>query len=194
MEHTKLYQKIAEVSVNWWCNTLASPKFDNGATDHANMMSSMLATTIALKNLPSPEQFAIFREELTKTIIGELEQGRNLVLSVDYTPAPPLYQIAQKANINPMGFPWKTTMLISEFAVAVSYGYNTSYEYLLLTEDGYNKRLEIARKNLEEAEAELEKAIDNDNSFNIECKKAIVNNARHILYETENYTEILYKE
>ena len=112
-------------AVNWWKNTLASPKMDNGDSQ-MDLFMALLGSSLTRGN--TEEAIAKFCEELSKLLCEESKNGRDTFhLDVDYGPGEYLYDAAEKAGVR-LQFPCKTNMQITPQKVSVSYGYCAPWE------------------------------------------------------------------
>lgn len=122
---------IINAAVGWWADKISNPGIQsNRATDSANVMASLLATTLALDNVPTADQIVVFRETLTDTIKKYGESHNDMWLSVDYHPCKALADAAEKAEIKTLVFPWKTNMLVAHDKVTVSVGHGASLKVI----------------------------------------------------------------
>ncbi len=126
------YPEYVKVAANWWANIIVNPKFDNGDDSNADGMAFLLTMMVNSKSSISKEQIDIFRKELADIIVEQMKSSRNgeCNLDVDYEPDMLLHEAAHKAGIDDMGFPWKTSMVISKDKVSVSVGYAADWKTL----------------------------------------------------------------
>lgn len=117
-----------KVAVDWWANAIASPNLDNG-TDNIPMFLFSAAANSG--KTFSKKEINLFKRTLAKEIEQEMRKWQRCILSVDYHPCQALAVAGEKIGVNSMmGYPWKTTMQISESEVKVSAGYGAGYENL----------------------------------------------------------------
>ncbi len=119
----------------WWASVLRDPKFDNGATDDANVFARMLQTEQARNNRPDSSALEVFSGLLAKEVDDRLAANTDdpqyrLWLDVDYHPNAILADTARIAGlVIPMfGWPSKTSMWVRHNSVSVSYGYQAENE------------------------------------------------------------------
>lgn len=117
-------------AVEWWANVIRSPKFDNGASDPANIFASLMASTLANRNPVTDEQVATFKSALAKNLSCATTRY-NAELHVDYHPNELLFSAALAAGISDSLFPWKTNMWFRKGGVQVSCGYRAPIEHVL---------------------------------------------------------------
>lgn len=114
-------------AAEWWAKAIDRPKFDNGGTDEANMLSRMLMT---IQAQPVTEaQLDTFKTRLIELLREKspVESLRpDLCLHVDYHADQVLCDAADAAGIQHENFPWKTVMWIDADGggkVTVRHGY-----------------------------------------------------------------------
>lgn len=114
-------------AADWWAKAIQRPKFDNGGTDDANMLSRMLMY-IQAQHIPEPLVEA-FRKKLTEMMRERTPAGSpylGLTISVDYDPDLILREAADATGIPHGNFPWKTVMWLEPDGggqVTVRHGY-----------------------------------------------------------------------
>ena len=117
-------------AVDWWKNTLTSPKMDNGDAQ-MDLFMALLGSSLTRGN--TEEAIAKFCEELIKLLLSESKNGRDTFnLDVDYGPGEYLYDAAKNAGVR-LQFPCKTNMRITPQKVSVSYGYCAPWEDVWMT-------------------------------------------------------------
>lgn len=136
---TAITKDISDVAAEWWCKVLVNPKFDNlGPTRGrdvketvSNTIASIFATHVAAESPLTEESLNTFKKTLSSTIVAEQVD----YLFVDYGPDAILSSCAKEAGIASERFPWKTSMVISEKGVMVSYGYRAPATVVYQKED-----------------------------------------------------------
>ncbi len=121
----KLTKKQIETAVEWWGNAITNPKFDNGASDPANLMAAAMARM--LKTSISEKKIQAFKAELSKLIKNA---DHNYHLSCAYGPDVILGKAMKAALIPYSQAPWKTNMDFRDGKVTVSYGYGAERKQL----------------------------------------------------------------
>ncbi|MBO6232953.1 MAG: hypothetical protein J6I85_07070 [Clostridia bacterium] len=125
------YPENIKIASNWWAHVLMNPIFKNG--DDIADMAGLLVMIVNSKSAITQEQITTFKVALADEITNALKSSRNgeIYVSVDYHPDIVLATAAEKAGIDDdMGFPWKTTMKISNESIAVSVGYAAPWKVL----------------------------------------------------------------
>lgn len=119
--------EMLNVAVDWWANKLQNVHHDNG--DRACALAMMMADMCAMKNNITAEQIDTFKKNLKSNISNNLEHCslKEIWLDCDYAPDEILSVAAVSAGIDPIRFPFKTGMRISETEVKVSDGYAQPY-------------------------------------------------------------------
>lgn len=121
------YPAYVKAAVDWWANAIASPKLDNG-DELSFMLMQMLSAT---GKSYSAEEVKVFKTTLAKGIINEMKEYGRCTLSVDYHPCGLLADAGAKIGVSTMsGWPWKTTMYVSEKRVEVFAGYGAPCKIL----------------------------------------------------------------
>ena len=121
------YPEYVKVAIDWWANAILAPKLDMGEELPA-FLSIMAANTIKRY---SEEEIRIFKVTLAEAIIEELKIHRICVLNVDYGPCDFFANAGEKIGVNGMmGWPWKTSMNVSEEQVTISAGYGAPWNVL----------------------------------------------------------------
>lgn len=122
--------KYYEVAAKWWADKLRNvgpASFNNGDDSPNGGIAMMLATMIAFDKEPSNDATDLFEKNLAEKIKERVEHLGQLSLDCDYGPGMILGNIAKEVGIDPMSFPWKTSMHITADKVQVSFGYGASY-------------------------------------------------------------------
>lgn len=128
MNSTTAPTTAARAAAEWWALQLADPTFRNerpGHGDFESFLASGLAGLIADRYPVTPEQLAMFADNLERALQELLDTGRYFSgPHTDYHPDPKLAEAATVAGIDESRFPWKTNMWIrSDGSVVVSAGY-----------------------------------------------------------------------
>lgn len=121
------YPAYVKVAVDWWANAIASPKLDNGDEMPFMLMQMISATGKSY----SEEEVKLFKTTLAEGIINEMKEYGRCTLRVDYHPCDVLAEAGGKIGVSSMsGWPWKTTMYVSEKKVEVYAGYGAPNKIL----------------------------------------------------------------
>ena len=121
------YPEFVRIAVDWWANAVAAPKLDNGE-ELPSFIGAMAAKSVKPQ---SEEGVKAFKETLAEEIIAAIESSGSCYLSVDYHPCAALAKAGEKLGLNPMmGYPWKTSMNITEKEVRVKAGYGAGSQIL----------------------------------------------------------------
>lgn len=106
-ETDKIPEEMILTCAHWWADQLGCPKFDNGATERASVVASMLAT---MNTQPvSDEQRDKFIEAVKEHFKDATFSGSyNLKLNTDYGANDALSKCMQIAGIHSGNAPWKT--------------------------------------------------------------------------------------
>lgn len=114
---------IIETASNWWAEEIKNPSFNIGENDEKafwfNIISSINSSN---QSKVTKESVKLFKEELAKIIKKKLKNNNDFTISVDYQPDSILQESAEKANLNGIDFPLKTTMWINKDKVSVRKG------------------------------------------------------------------------
>lgn len=119
-------RETAIKAAKWWSNKLKCNSHSNGDDSFASVMAGIMADHLADKNSVSEEQFVIFETYLIDSII----KCDHIVLRCDYGPDIKLSAAAEKAGIDRIKFPWKTSMYIDYDIISVSDGYGAGREVI----------------------------------------------------------------
>ena len=114
------YPAYIKAAIDWWANAILSSTSDN-----SEALPAFLAFLMeeAEKDYTSSE-IKTFKEALAKEIQDELSKYGRCSLSVDYYPCSALANAGNLIGIDDMtGYPYKTSMYISETKVSVRAGY-----------------------------------------------------------------------
>ena len=121
------YPEYVNVAVNWWANAIQSPSFDNGDP----MPAVLLMAVNSHRKSYSEDEINIFKESLAQSIMNDISNYGQCLLSVDYEPCEALFNAGNKIGINELtGYPWKTWMNITKEIVEVRAGYRAPKDIL----------------------------------------------------------------
>lgn len=116
----------AKIAANWWTEKIRGGAIhDNGANDDANVMGMLLANILGFKNAPSEDQLTRFNDILADLISEKLysEPKSYVYLDCDYGPNYILSLAADTAGIDPIVFPFKTSVFVYKDKVIIRDGY-----------------------------------------------------------------------
>lgn len=114
-----------EIAAKWWADKLRNVgpgNFNNGDQSSEGGIAMMLATMLAIETSPNSDAIDLFEQKLAEEIKERNSFGGTLILDVDYGPDMILGNIAKETGVSTTGFPWKTTMWITDEEVAVCCG------------------------------------------------------------------------
>lgn len=115
-------RETAIKAAKWWSNKLKCNSHSSGDDSFTSVMADYLVS----KDSVSEEQFTTFETYLIDDII----KCDRIVLRCDYGPDIKLGLAAEKAGIDCVKFPWKTSMYIDNDEISVSDGYGAGREVI----------------------------------------------------------------
>lgn len=132
VQKEKNYAPHVKSAIDWWGNAITSPKLDNGS----DMNPFVLIMAGNLTQKYTEEEIALFKDTLAEEILKDIRVYGRCCLEVDYNPCHALAVAGNKIGVEPLcGYPWKTTMYISEKQVEVSPGYGEKYRVIWTSKD-----------------------------------------------------------
>lgn len=120
-----------DVACNWWADALCNPKFDNGDSSMAGMITQNLAQN-CVKPV-SEESRNLFIEKFSELLSSKY--SCDVYIAVDYHPRCQLAAAMKYAGISVHNAPCKTAMSFDGGGVTVWYGYGQPAETLLTKKD-----------------------------------------------------------
>lgn len=119
-------RETAIKAAKWWSGKLKCSSHSNGDDSFASFMAGVMADHLADKESVSEEQLTMFETYLIDDII----KCDSIILRCDYDPDIKLAEAAEKAGIDCMKFPWKTSMYIDHDKISVCDGYGAAREVI----------------------------------------------------------------
>lgn len=113
---TKNFDQLIAAAVLWWTSHLSKLSVEgiNGDNESHESFIALYARLTAQQNEQMvDENVKKFMQLLTEHLKEKSMNGRREILDVDYFPEWPLSDICEKAGVNGMHFPQKTTMYIN---------------------------------------------------------------------------------
>jgi hypothetical protein len=156
MRNYKPNEVIVDRATKLWADTLRDPKFDNGSKASDRLDMAALRTEMCMEatkgEVPTEEQLEVFRAELKKLLMTEVESHDGTFkyyderLGTDYHPDRRLCAAADTAGISHFRFPCKTHMYLQNNFLSFSYGYGAPSEYhTILPDTGLVRRWFITK-------------------------------------------------
>lgn len=115
------------VAVQWWLDQVQHPKMDNGTDELASFMAMFSG---AMRTKFDAEKAKKFSELFTEKLNAKIKERGRADLYVDYGPDSFLAEIGNAVGISDMGWPFKTSMVVTPEKVVVSCGYCAPAETL----------------------------------------------------------------
>ncbi|MCM1440501.1 MAG: hypothetical protein NC131_15075, partial [Roseburia sp.] len=136
-----LSKRQMETAVQWWGEKVrGGATHNNGADSIQSFMAMMMADSmVKTQDSEKVEKFKSLLREAFYNTDYSFRTHDLIRLSCDYGPDYILAECAEKAGIDTMNFPWKTTMNFNDGGVQVSEGYGAPYENLELVKASLNK-------------------------------------------------------
>ncbi|MCM1216003.1 MAG: hypothetical protein NC548_15960 [Lachnospiraceae bacterium] len=135
-----LSKRQMETAVQWWGEKVrGGATHNNGADTFQSFMAMMMADSLTKPQ--DDDKVEKFQLLLRGALLTEFNFRRHdyIHLGCDYGPDRILSECAEKAGIDELNFPWKTTMTFNNGGVQVSEGYGAPYEDLKLADTSLNK-------------------------------------------------------
>ena len=119
-------EELLEVAADWWIDKTFNKLLnqDNGEESHFPLLNLI---SVKSKKGVTKEQVETFRSEFIKSVTTT--DSRQIYVGVDYGPSEHLAVACEKAKINELCLPCKTTMNIhvEEGYLSVSFGYGSPF-------------------------------------------------------------------
>lgn len=137
----KTNRELAELTAEWWANNLKKPIFDNGDDSPAGIFTSILQQSLVTEVTDS--QLNAFKNKLADFVEKALDEDKfDIMLSVDYNPCLPLYEIAKACGISEHNFPIKSHTNTKKERVMARLGYSGEFKILYATKEYWMKMIE----------------------------------------------------
>lgn len=137
----KTNRELAELTAEWWTNNLKKPVFDNGDDSPAGIFTSILQQSLVTEI--TDKQLDMFKNRLADFVEKGLDANKfDIMLSVDYNPCLPLYEIAKLCGISEHNFPIKSHTNTKKERVVARLGYSGEFKILYATKEYWIKTIE----------------------------------------------------